>query len=140
LIGMHDPFESLIELTPQPTRVGLRGFGLGLALSCGWLGYHAAARFGHVAAGALASCAIMLALTACFRPLWLAPCHRAFAWLSFPVRWLFAWCALIVLFFGVLTPTAWIVRRLRKPPLPADGSAWLPARPRRGKAHYFEQS
>jgi hypothetical protein len=137
---MHDPFESLIELTPHATRGGLRGFGCAFAMLCGWLGYLAASRVGHSAAGALWICAVLLAVTAWFRPVWLHPLQLGVGWLSFPVRWLLAWCALIVLFFGVLTPTALIVRRLRKPPLEATGSTWLLAQPRRSKAHYFEQS
>lgn len=137
---MHDPFESLVELSPQTTPRGLRGFGLAFAGLSVWLGYLAVSRLGHIAAGALWICAVLLALTAWTRPQWLEPLQRAVAWLSFPLRWLLAWCALIVLFFGVLTPTAVIVRRLRKRPAAASGSAWLPVRPRRGKAHYFEQS
>lgn len=137
---MHDPFESLVELSPPTTPRGMRGFGFAFAGLSVWLGYLALSHLGHIAAGALWICAVLLALTAWTRPRWLGPLQRAVAWLSFPLRWLLAWCALIVLFFGVLTPTAWIVRRLRKRPTEAGGSAWLPVRPRRGKAHYFEQS
>jgi hypothetical protein len=137
---MHEPFERLIELTPRATRGGLRGFGLAFTALCTWLGYLAAARLGHIAAGALWICAVLLALTAWLRPRSLQPLQLGIAWLSYPVRWLAAWSALLVLFFGVLTPTAWIVRRLRKPPREATGSAWLPAPPRRSKAHYFDQS
>lgn len=139
---MHDPFESLVELTPHSTHRGRRGFGFAFAGLSVWLGYLALSRLGHIAAGALWICAVLLALTAWTRPRWLGPLQRAVAWLSFPLRWLLAWCALIVLFFGVLTPTAVIVRRLRKRPVDAraSGSAWLPVPPRRGKAHYFEQS
>jgi hypothetical protein len=135
---MHEPFESLVELTPDATRGRLRGFGLGVAALCAWLTQLAGAS--QVAAGALWTGAVLVALAAWLRPQWLRSFHRWVAWLSFPLRWLLASCALIVLFFGVLTPTAWIVRRLRKPSASAAGSAWLQARPRRSKAHYFEQS
>jgi hypothetical protein len=137
---MHDPFESMTQLTPHPTRAELRSFGIAFAILSVWLGFLAAPRLGHIAAGALWICAVLLALAAYLRPHWLSPLQLGIAWLSFPVRWLLAWCTLIVLFFAVLTPTAWIVRRLRKPSRDVSGSAWQAVGPRRGKAHYFEQS
>ena len=138
---MHDPFESVVELDWHPSRGVLRRFGIAAALLFAWFAF-SSYRHGLPSSlsAAFGACAAMCVAFSWRKPTWNRPLYLALACLSFPLRWLLAWAALILLFFTVLTPVALVVRRLRNQAAHNDGSAWLPARKRREKARYFDQS
>lgn len=143
---MHEPFDTLVELDWRPSRRDLRGFGFAAALVCALLAFGVAhwewpdrASFSTVRAALLAGAALCL-VVALVAPAWLRPLYVLLTCVSFPMRWLTAWASLLMLFFIVLTPIGWAVRRLRNRAQRASGSAWTPARKRPDRSRYFRQS
>jgi hypothetical protein len=143
---MHEPFDTLVELDLHPSRRNLRAFGIAAALAClaiafgvahsGWPDRESA----NALRSMLFAAATLCAGAAWLRPAWLRPLHMLMTCATFPVRFVFAWASLLVLFFLVLTPIALAVRRLRTRINQGSGSAWLPARKRPERARYFRQS
>jgi hypothetical protein len=143
---VHEPFDKLVELDWRPSPRTLRGFGFTAAIACaaiafgvahsGWPDRASSSTLRTVLLGAAVLCAIV----ALVRPTWHRPLYLLLTCVTFPMRWLVAWASLLTLFYLVLTPIAWAVRRLRTQSVRSSGSAWLPARKRPERARYFRQS
>ena len=143
---MHEPFDTLVGLEWHPSRRDLRAFGFATAVVCSALAFavaHSAwpdrASFGAVRS-ILFAASLLCIVVALARPSWFRPLYVVLTCVTFPIRWLVAWASLLALFFVVLTPIAFAVRRLRTRVHQTPGSAWLPARKRPERARYFRQS
>jgi len=109
------------------------------------------ARMRHVGADAprdpsclaYASLAILIAALAWLRPALLRLPYVTLGVLTYPARWLLAFLSLALLYYGLVTPIAVCFRLVRKYRArsgePDATSAWVVARPRPDKAHYFRQ-
>jgi hypothetical protein len=147
---MDEHTDSLVSLDLQPNRATLRGFGWAVAVLC--LGrtlwhWHQA----HVLALPTFSLAFIVLAVALWAPTLLRAPYALLNTLTYPVRWLFAFSVLALLYFAVITPMAWLLRLSRRfqsldrtdaPGVPGK-SAWQPVAPRSsrdlGKADYFRQ-
>lgn len=107
-----------------------------VAAIAAWKGHALPARLASAAGGALV-------LLGWVRPAWLRPLEAAWRRLSHALGWVNTRVLLTVLFFGVVTPIAvvmrWsgrdLLRRRGRTPLP--GTSWEPyPAARRGAAHY----
>lgn len=147
---MHDVSDNrLVRIDWRPGTTSLRSFGAALVIVLGAsvLSRHArASDLGWLqdplglTIGALAL--LTAALAAC-RPAWLRPAYVTMGVATYPARWLLAALSLALLYYGLITPIAIGLRCVRKhrarAGASAGGSAWVVARPRSDKAHYFRQ-
>jgi hypothetical protein len=139
---------SLLHVNWHPSRRQLRGFAILAFLVfglLGWVGWHGAFELGaallpsnlpSALAGLVAALCVLAAL---FEPRWALPLHRLLTAASLPFAFVSTWLLLLALFFGVITPIGWLMRRLRPSPA-AHGSAWVECRRPVDKSDYFRQS
>lgn len=141
---MHERDASLVHVDWQPSRARLRSFGVALLIVLAWSAVGRVRATGGdalaVALGTLAGVSLALCL---LRPELLRLPYVTLGAVTYPVRWLVAFLSLALLYYGLVTPIAVCVRRVRKPRAqsgePDVASAWVAARPRPDKAHYFRQ-
>lgn len=86
-----------------------------------------------MALAALVLAAVVSVLAAWLRPQWLQPAWSRWRMITSPVRWLANEALLVLLYFGLLTPAAWLSRaagrdplRLRPPEPDPSHESWIP--------------
>jgi TRAP-type C4-dicarboxylate transport system permease small subunit len=102
----------------------------------GWLGNRAHDTTSLLLA-ALAVASLFFSLTTPRRN---RPLYLLLTVLSYPIAWTLAWTTLLVVFFGVITPTALVLRLVRAVRRRRRAeSAWVRVAPVRDKSSYFRQ-
>ncbi|MBZ0267117.1 hypothetical protein K8I85_03095 [bacterium] len=136
---------AMIERAGRPSPRDLRWFGPILLFFVGVLGSMAMWRFDAPRVGVA-----LWALGAPFVVLYFAlpptriPIYRAYMALFFPVGWTISQAVLLVLFFGIVTPTALLMRLFRYDPMkrradPEAGSYWIDQRTGGETSRYLKQ-
>jgi carbamoyltransferase len=116
----------------------LPGFCLALAALTAYRG-HPTGVLAMLAAIAAASLAL-----GTLRPAWLRPVLIAWMWITYPIGWLVSHLLMAIIYFGVITPIALVMRLLGRDPLDRSAdqradSYWT-ARPQDVEAaRYFRQ-
>ena len=147
---MHEASDNdLVRIDWQPSTASLRSFAAAMlillvASVLSRHGYAPGSELLHDPFGLACSVlALFAAALAILRPTWLRPAYVTLGVATYPARWLLAALGLALLYYAVITPIAISVRALRKHRAHRDtshpGSAWVVARPRPDKAHYFRQ-
>ncbi len=145
----------MLDLDLKPSDNKLRQFGFvafvafgGLAI-CAW---SEILMFGFSLGGARIPIAAFLAVAASLGAVSSLCCPRANRFpyvavtiLTYPIGVVVSYAILLLLFFGVLTPTGLLLRLFGRDPMnrglsPAAGSYWCEARPARDRTSYFRQS
>jgi hypothetical protein len=136
---------AVVEINHNPSRRDLWVFGLGLPAFAGLIGFLNWRRGHETSAQVLwiAGAALLLAFLA-------LPFARRYLYLGwmyavFPIAFTVSHVVLGVLYFGVLTPVAFLMRLAGRDPLQrkfdrAASSYWLPHEPTRDTERYFRQS
>ncbi len=132
----------LIDISQSPTRRELRWFaGVWWPAICGVLGWFArdaspAATVGLWTAG------IVLGAAGLLRPRIIQPVYKALIVATFPLGWLLSHVVLRVMYFGVITPIAVLVRTFHDPMErafdPDARTYWVP-RAESPSSRYFRQ-
>jgi hypothetical protein len=128
---------SEIDLRP-PHRTVRQFAGLWLLLCCGlaFRQYLAGAQVAvYVGAGGVG-------LLGLVKPAWLRPVYVALMLVTLPVGWSLSHLLLALVFFGLFTPLAWILRLIGRDPLgrrlePARQSYWRPRQAPADVSRYF---
>ena len=137
---------AVIDLYHVPTSRELRMFaGFGLPVLAGILGALAFWTFASSAAGI--SCWLvgaLLSLAGLLYPPALKPLLIGTMILSFPLRWMLFFIALVALYYLVFTPIGLLLRLIRPSPLrafrtPRESSCWHARPPVSPFAQYFKQ-
>ena len=147
---MHDISDKrLVRIDWHPSTTSLRSFGAAMVIvlaSSVLARQLRAPTFTRLHDPLGLVCSALTLLTAALavrRPAWLRPAYILMGVATYPARWLLAVLSLSVLYYGLITPIAIGLRRVRKhraqPRSTAGGSAWVVSRPRPDKAHYFRQ-
>jgi hypothetical protein len=135
-----DQTMKLVEMNWSPTARQLRQFGLISLVALPALGWLWGGGLPLVAALAVAGA--LMALLGLAYPRSLRPVFLGLSLLAIPIGIVVGEVALAVVYFGVVTPTAWISRRFGHDPLqrnfqPDAASYWQPKRPPQGPASYL---
>jgi hypothetical protein len=142
---MEEHVQGLVRGDHTPSRSTLRAFGAALAMLCLvragtiWRASPADARVSLEVSVAIAAAVCALALAALRPALYLRP-YLVLNRLTFPVRWLAAAAVLATLYFGVISPLAYLMRRQRRSSSARSTSqGWIDVTPRTNKSDYFKQ-
>jgi hypothetical protein len=136
---------AMIERNNRPSRRDLLWFRPILLLFVGVVGAVATWRFDAPGVGA-----VLWAVGAPFVLVYFAvppariPIYRLYMAVFFPVGWTISHVVLLVLFFGIVTPTAFVMRLLRYDPMkrradPDAASYWTDHRTGGGTSRYLKQ-
>ena len=126
-------FHEAFDREPAPTPVSPRAFGLLAATLLTVIALRPLLRHGHPVSGALWA-ASLLGLVGGLAPRLLSPFAAAWTWLGRRLGGLVNPLLMAVVFFGVVTPMGWLMRRFTRDPLrlawnPSADSYWLPRVP-----------
>jgi hypothetical protein len=136
---------AVVEINHHPSRRDLWVFGLGLPAIAGVIGFARYRRGNETSAEVLwaAGATLLVAFLA-------VPPARRYLYIGwmyaiFPIAFTVSHLVLGVLYFGVLTPVAFLMRLAGRDPLQrrldrAAASYWVPHEPVRDPERYFRQS
>jgi hypothetical protein len=133
------------DLTLHPTNRTLRQFALAWLVFLAGAGVHQWLARGHAQAGLiLAALGVGVGLPGLARPALVRWLFVAAMVAAFPIGWVVSQVVLVVMFFGVITPVAAVLRLLgrdplRRKPAPGSGSFWLPKATAQDVRSYFRQ-
>lgn len=136
---------SVIEINRRPSRKDLLWFGVILPVFFGMVGTMVRSKLGAGAVGAgLWGFGALLTFAYWVLPPLRIAVYLAWMHLFFPLGWLVSHAVLAVLFFGIATPTALVMRLLKRDPLhrgrdPAAGTYWVEHRTGEKPARYLRQ-
>lgn len=136
---------SMIEINRRPSRTDLLWFGGILPVFFAWAGFVARTKLGADAAGAgLWGVGALVTLAYWALPPLRIACYLAWMRLFFPLGWLVSHAVLAVLFFGIATPTALVMRLLKRDPLhrgrdATAGTYWVEHRTGGKPSRYLRQ-
>lgn len=129
----------------KPSTKALRQFALGWLVFFLGFGAHQYWARGRVAIGlSVIGAALVVGLLGIIRP-------RAVRWLfvgwmvaAFPIGWLISQLALVLMYFGIITPVAWFLRlrgrdSLQRKPAAGATSFWQPKETPQDLRSYFRQ-
>ncbi len=136
---------SLIEVNWNPGLGRLRLFAGLLPVFAGLLAWLIHAKLGATApAAGLVAAGLLVSLVGLIRPAWFRPVYLVWMALGLPVSWMLSHGILLVLYFGVLTPLAVVMRcggydPLRRRVDPRAETYWTPHVPVDDHRRYFRQ-
>jgi len=121
------------DLDLNPDRRRLRQFaGASVVFLCVWA---------WTAAWTLAVAALVVGIAGVFTPQLLRPFYVAAMVLTYPIGWVVSRAALCLLYYGLVTPTGWILRLLRRDRLrlkrPSAGASYWTPRSVEGKPERY---
>lgn len=142
---MEEHAQGLVRVDHTPSRSTLRAFGVALAMLClvravtNWRASPADASVSVAVSVAIAAAVGALALALLRPELYLRP-YVALNRLTFPVRWAAAAAVLATLYFGVISPLAYLMRQQRRfSNARSTNEGWIDVTPRTNKSDYFKQ-
>ena len=135
----------LAQIRTQASDRNLRSFAalqLPFFLVLAWLMWRAG--WSPILPSMIATVSVAVLVVGLTSPAWIRPLYIAWMTAVYPIGWLVSRLALAVVFFGILTPIAWLRRRrqrdlLNQDPDPAASSYWQSRRSRRPPGDYFRQ-
>lgn len=102
----------LIDLSSQPADRQLRWFaGLWFPAMCLLVGLAARRRGLDGAAFTIWSLGLLLGASGVARPSTIRPVYSVLIWVTFPIGWVLSHAMLLAMYYGVMTPIGWMVRR-----------------------------
>ena len=135
----------MIELDRRPTPRDLRWFGFILPVFFGALGASLRFKMGHPGA-AWAVWSVGLVLSSAYARVRALrfPLYQGWMRLFFPIGWTVSHAVLVVVFYGVVTPVALLMKLVRYDPMKRRldrGAAtyWTPRRAAEGLSRYLRQ-
>lgn len=135
----------MIEFKTNLTRGERHVLAALLPILFAWIGWYVAGRTGNTTLGwALFIGAVVVSLVGLAWPPLLRGLFVAWMALMFPIGWLMSYVILIIIYFGVITPVALLMRLVGFDPLKRRWdrqakSYWEPHEPSPDKRRYFRQ-
>ena len=135
----------MIDLDRRPTARDLRWFGFILPVFFGALGASLRFKLGHPTAAAVVWSLGLVVTVAYARVRALRfPLYQGWMRLFFPIGWTVSHAVLVVVFYGVVTPVALLMKLFRYDPMNrrwerGAASYWTRRRPTGGLSRYLRQ-
>lgn len=132
---------TLINLEKAPTDSMKRWFGLSLAIVMGVMAYLIRNANESLAIG-LAGAGILVAVIYYALPSAQVTIIRGWQWITFPIAWTISHVLLGLVYFGIVFPTGWVMRRFGYDPLrlrPSSDTNWTSREVTRDPSRYFKQ-
>ena len=133
-----------VNLNPPPRQ--LRQFAAILLGFCGLVGVWVLKKPGsvHIVAAGLCAVGLVLGLFGLLRPACIRPVYLLIALVTWPIGWLISYVLLALVYYGMVTPLAVVMRLFGRDPLNRRfdlkaNTYWGPRPPQADVSRYFRQ-